>query len=129
MFKKFELFPSLNVLGGELRPCSKEPVTGFFRDGYCNSCKEDRGSHTVCVEVSNDFLAYSKGVGNDLSTPIPQARFPGLTQGDRWCLCAARWLEAYTHGKAPKIFLENTHKDALKIISLDLFKEFAIKIN
>ncbi|MBT08296.1 MAG: hypothetical protein CMQ27_03080 [Gammaproteobacteria bacterium] len=129
MCKKFALFPSVNVLGGKLRPCSNDPITGFFRDGFCNTCKEDSASHTVCAEISYDFLAYSKGVGNDLSTPIPQARFPGLNQGDRWCLCAGRWLEAYTHGKAPKIFLENTHKDALKIISLDLFKEFAIKIN
>ena len=129
MCNKFELFPSVNVLGEKLKPCSKDPVTGFFRDGFCNTCLEDMGSHTVCVEVSHDFLAFSKGVGNDLSTPIQHARFPGLTQGDRWCLCAERWLEAYNVGKAPKIFLENTHIHAMKIISLDLLKEFAIQIN
>ena len=111
-----------------LGPAATIRSQGFLEMAFVTH-KEDSASHTVCAEISYDFLAYSKGVGNDLSTPIPQARFPGLNQGDRWCLCAGRWLEAYTHGKAPKIFLENTHKDALKIISLDLFKEFAIKIN
>ena len=129
MSKKFELFPSINVLGGKLKPCGNDPVTGFFRDGFCNTCTEDLGSHTVCVEVSNDFLNYSKEVGNDLSTPIQLARFPGLIQGDRWCLCAGRWLEAYKEGKAPKIFLENTHIDAMKIIPRELLEEFAAQIN
>ena len=129
MSKKFELFPSVNVLGGELKPCGNNPVTGFFRDGFCNTCTEDLGSHTVCVEVSNDFLNYSKEVGNDLSTPIQLARFPGLIQGDRWCLCAGRWLEAYKEGTAPKIFLENTHIDAMKIIPRELLEEFAAQIN
>ena len=129
MSKKFELFPSVNVLGGELKPCGNDPVTGFFRDGFCNTCAEDLGSHTVCVEVSNEFLNYSKEVGNDLSAPIQLARFPGLIQGDRWCLCAARWLEAYKEGKAPKIFLENTHIDAIKIIPRELLEEFAAQIN
>ena len=129
MSKKFELFPSVNVLGGELKPCGNDPVTGFFRDGFCNTCTEDLGSHTVCVEVSNDFLNYSKEVGNDLSTPIQLARFPGLIKGDRWCLCAGRWLEAYKEDKAPKIFLENTHIDAMKIIPRELLEEFAAQIN
>ena len=129
MSKKFELFPSVNVLGGKLKPCGNDPVTGFFRDGFCNTCTEDLGSHTVCVEVSNDFLNYSKEVGNDLSTPIQLARFPGLIQGDRWCLCAGRWLEAHKEGKAPKIFLENTHIDAMKIIPRELLEEFAAQIN
>ena len=129
MSKKFELFPSVNVLGGELKPCGNDPITGFFRDGFCNTCTEDLGSHTVCVEVSNDFLNYSKEVGNDLSTPIQLARFPGLIQGDRWCLCAGRWLEAHKDGKAPKIFLENTHIDAMKIIPRELLEEFAAQIN
>ena len=129
MFKKFELFPSVNVLGGELKPCGNDPITGFFRDGFCNTCTEDLGSHTVCVEVSNDFLHYSKEVGNDLSTPIQLARFPGLIKGDRWCLCAGRWLEAHKDGKAPKIFLENTHIDAMKIIPRELLEEFAAQIN
>ena len=113
----------------ELKPCGNDPVTGFFRDSFCNTCKEDLGSHTVCVEVSSDFLNYSKEVGNDLSTPIQLARFPGLIQGDRWCLCAGRWLEAYKEGKAPKIFLENTHIDAMKIIPRELLEEFAAQIN
>ncbi|MDA0273323.1 MAG: DUF2237 domain-containing protein [Proteobacteria bacterium] len=119
----------INVLGGVLEPCSADPVTGFFRDGCCNTCREDVGSHTVCIMVSEAFLQYSRFVGNDLSTAHPEFAFPGLQAGDRWCLCAARWLEAHEKGMAPLIFLKNTHIKALEIIPLDLLKQFAAKIN
>lgn len=120
---------AINVLGGELAPCSTSPATGFFRDGCCNTCKEDVGSHTVCVEVTVDFLEYSRFAGNDLSTPHPEFAFPGLKEGDRWCLCAARWLEAYEKGMAPRVFLRNTHIKALEEIPLSLLEEFAVSIN
>jgi len=120
---------AINVLGGELEPCSTEPLTGFFRDGCCNTCSEDVGSHTVCVEVTTDFLEYSRFAGNDLSTPHPEFGFPGLNEGDRWCLCAGRWLEAHEKGMAPNIFLKNTHIRALETIPLDLLEAFAVKVN
>ena len=120
---------AINVLGGPLEPCSNEPLTGFFRDGCCNTCKEDVGSHTVCVEVTATFLEYSRFVANDLSTPHPQNAFPGLIEGDRWCLCAARWLQAYEKGMAPKVFLRNTHIRALEIVPLDLLEQFAARVN
>ena len=120
---------SINVLGGELKPCSVSPLTGFFRDGCCNTCAQDAGSHTVCVEVTRDFLEYSRFAGNDLSTPHPQFEFPGLREGDRWCLCAARWLEAHGKGMAPRVFLNSTHVRALEIIPLDLLEEYAVIIN
>ena len=120
---------AINVLGGELEPCSMEPLTGFFRDGCCNTCSEDVGSHTVCIEVSAEFLEYSRFVGNDLSSPSPNAAFPGLTEGDRWCLCAARWLEAHEKGMAPRLFLNNTHISALEIIPLALLKQHAANVN
>ena len=109
--------------------CSESPVTGFFRDGCCNTSDEDFGSHTVCVEVTQDFLDYSRFRGNDLSTPMPDFGFPGLQAGDRWCLCASRWLEAYEQGMAPKIFLTRTHKRALEIVELEKLKEYAADIN
>ena len=119
----------VNVLGGELEPCSMDPVTGFLRDGCCNTCKEDVGSHTVCVEVTTEFLEYSRFVGNDLSTPHPEFGFPGLKGGDRWCLCAGRWLQAYEKGVAPKVFLNNTHIKALDIVPLEYLQEFAATVN
>jgi uncharacterized protein (DUF2237 family) len=119
----------INVLGSALAPCSTDPVTGFFRDGCCNTCKEDVGSHTVCIEVTEGFLQYSRFAGNDLSTPHPEFAFPGLQEGDRWCLCAARWLEAHEKGMAPRVFLNNTHIKALDIIPLDLLTEFAVSVN
>ena len=119
----------INVLGSTLAPCSSDPVTGFFRDGCCNTCKEDVGSHTVCIEVTESFLQYSRFAGNDLSTPHPEFAFPGLQEGDRWCLCAARWLEAHQKGMAPRVFLNNTHIKALEIIPLDLLTEFAVSVN
>lgn len=110
--------PSVNVLGGPLELCSSEPVTGFFRDGHCNTCQEDRGSHTVCAVMTAEFLAYSKYVGNDLSTPRPSYGFVGLAAGDLWCLCAARFLQAHDEGCAPKVRLAATHERALDIVPL-----------
>ena len=120
---------SKNVFDEPLLSCSENPVTGFFRDGCCNTSDEDFGSHTVCVEVTQDFLDYSRFRGNDLSTPMPDFGFPGLQAGDRWCLCASRWLEAYEQGMAPKIFLTRTHKRALEIVELEKLKEYAADIN
>lgn len=117
---------SINVLGKKLKPCSTSPVTGFFRNGCCDTSDEDFGSHTVCVSLTNEFLSFSRSKGNDLSTPHPQWNFPGLKGGDKWCLCASRWLEAYREGMAPKIYLEFTHKRALEIIPLELLERFAL---
>jgi len=119
----------LNVFDEPLLSCSDNPVTGFFRDGCCNTSDDDFGSHTVCVEVTQDFLEYSRFRGNDLSTPMPDFGFPGLQPGDRWCLCASRWLEAYEQDMAPKVFLTRTHKRALKIVELEKLKEHAADIN
>ncbi|TCS65965.1 hypothetical protein EDD52_103387 [Primorskyibacter sedentarius] len=110
--------PEINVLGGRLEPCSLSPVTGYFRDGACNTCAEDQGSHTVCAVMTAEFLAYSKYVGNDLSTPRPEFSFAGLKPGDRWCLCAGRFLQAHDEGCAPRVHLEATHLRALDIIPL-----------
>ncbi|WP_171100525.1 MULTISPECIES: DUF2237 family protein [unclassified Ruegeria] len=113
---------SINVLGGVLAPCSRKPLTGFFRDGACNTCAEDQGSHTVCAVMTAEFLAYSKYVGNDLSTPRPEFDFPGLKPGDSWCLCAGRFLQAHDEGCAPKVHLEATHQRALDIVPLKILK-------
>jgi uncharacterized protein len=110
--------PSENVLGGPLRSCSASPVTGFFRNGRCDTCAEDAGCHTVCVEVSAEFLAFSAAAGNDLSTPRSEYDFPGLKPGDRWCVCAARWLEALEAGAASPVVLAATHRRTLSIIPL-----------
>jgi uncharacterized protein (DUF2237 family) len=119
----------LNVLGGPLLTCSDKPVTGFFRDGCCNTSEDDFGSHTVCVVLTDEFLAYSKAAGNDLSTPRPEFDFPGLQAGQRWCLCAARWVEAWRAGKAPKVSLNSTNQAALEIVPLDLLKQHAIDLH
>lgn len=126
---RFNKDKGINVLGSNLEPCGSDPLTGFFRDGCCNTCDEDTGSHTVCVEVTSTFLEFSKSVGNDLSTAHPEFDFPGLKEGDRWCLCAARWLEAYENGIAPKVFLKNTHQRALENVPLELFTQHAAIIN
>lgn len=118
--------PSVNVLGGPLEPCSTDPLTGFFRNGACDTCAEDAGSHTVCAVMTAEFLAYSKYVGNDLSTPRPEFRFPGLTPGDRWCLCAGRFLQAHDEGCAPRVDLAATHRRALEIVPLDVLQANAI---
>ena len=120
---------SLNVFGEPLLPCGDDPVTGFFRDGHCNTCSEDLGSHTVCVELSQEFLEFSRFRGNDLMTPIQEFDFPGLKAGDSWCLCAARWLEAQEHERAPRVFLQRTHQKALEIIPMDILRKYAIDLN
>lgn len=118
----------LNVLGEPLATCSEEPMTGFFRDGCCNTSTEDLGRHVVCVRVTAEFLEFSKSRGNDLSTPMPQFGFPGLRPGDQWCLCAARWQEAFEAGKAPRVVLQATHAAALKIVKLNDLKQFALDL-
>ena len=120
---------SLNVLDEPLSVCSEEPLTGFFRDGCCNTNDDDISSHTICVEISTAFLEYSRFKGNDLTTPVPEFGFPGLNEGDRWCLCAQRWLEAYNQKMAPRVHLMRTHKKALEIVPLVLLKEFAVDLN
>jgi len=121
--------PQRNVLGGAIAPCSLEPITGFFRDGCCNTSPEDVGSHTVCVVLTAEFLAFSKARGNDLSTPRRELHFPGLKPGDRWCLCAPRWQEAFAAGKAPKVVLAATHEGALASAALGDLKAFAVDLN
>lgn len=115
---------SRNILGGPLEPCSYAPLTGYYRDGHCNTCADDRGSHTVCAVMTAEFLAFSKYVGNDLSTPRPEFRFAGLKAGDRWCLCAARFLQAHDEGCAPLVRLEATHVRAAEIVPLDILKRY-----
>lgn len=118
--------PSLNVLGTALTPCSTDPLTGYFRNGQCDTCAEDAGSHTVCVVMTAEFLAFSKYVGNDLSTPRPGMRFPGLKPGDRWCLCASRFLQAHDEGCAPRVDLSATHQRALDIVPLEVLNLYDI---
>ncbi len=118
----------LNVLGGPLLTCSDRPKTGFFRDGCCNTSEEDSGSHTVCVVVTAEFLEFSRERGNDLSTPHPQFGFPGLQPGDRWCLCAARWLEALQAGRAPRVVLNASNQAALEIVPLAALKRYAVDL-
>lgn len=115
----------VNVLGGKLTPCGMDPITGFFRDGHCNTCEDDFGSHTVCVIMTDEFLAYSKYLGNDLTTPQPQYGFRGLKAGDTWCLCASRFLQAHDEHVAPKVSLEATHIKALEIVPLEILKQYA----
>jgi uncharacterized protein (DUF2237 family) len=116
-----------NVLGGELKPCSEAPVTGFFRNGCCETSHEDTGLHTVCAVMTEDFLDFSQAMGNDLSTPVPEYGFPGLRPGDRWCLCAPRWKEALDAGAAPQVVLEATHEETLAIVPLGILKDHAVK--
>ena len=119
---------SINVYGDPLEMCGDLPMTGFYRDSYCNTCNEDIGSHTVCTEITQLFLDYSKAKGNDLSTPAPQFGFQGLKPGDAWCLCASRWHEAYESGAAPLVYLDRTHQRALEIIPLDTLKKYAVDL-
>lgn len=118
-----------NVLGEPLVACSMEPVTGFYRDGCCNTGREDVGSHTVCAVMTAEFLEFSKGRGNDLSTPLPEYGFAGLKDGDRWCLCAPRWQEALEAGKAPRVVLTATHEGALEHCALGDLKRHAIDLS
>jgi uncharacterized protein (DUF2237 family) len=118
--------PGKNVLGGKLQPCSSDPVTGFYRSGCCETGPEDRGVHVVCSVMTEAFLEFSAAHGNDLSTPHPEWGFPGLGAGDRWCLCAARWAEAFAAGMAPPVVLEATHVSALEFASLDDLQAHAV---
>jgi uncharacterized protein (DUF2237 family) len=118
-----------NVLGERLEVCSLQPLTGFFRDGCCDTSREDRGSHTVCAVVTAEFLEFSKSRGNDLSTAVPEFGFPGLEPGDRWCLCAPRWQEAWEAGKAPRVVVRATHEGALAHCALTELKRFAVDID
>lgn len=120
--------PERNVLGGELEECGADPVTGFYRDGRCSSGPEDVGSHTVCCVVSAEFLAHQRSVGNDLSTPRPEWRFPGLMPGDRWCVVAARWLQAHEDGRAAPVILAATHERTLETIPLAVLEQYAADI-
>ena len=114
-----------NVLGTALQPCCYQPMTGWFRDGFCNTSALDTGIHTVCVIVDDRFLTYSKSMGNDLSTPMPEYQFPGLKAGDKWCLCAARWKQAFDDGMACPVVLEATHERTLDVVSLETLESFA----
>ncbi|MGC4365621.1 DUF2237 family protein [Hydrogenophaga sp. R2] len=116
---------ALNVLGDPLQACSFDPVTGFYRDGCCHTGPDDVGTHVVCARVTAEFLAFSKAVGNDLSTPRPEWRFPGLQPGDRWCLCVRRWKEALTAGVAPPVILEATHASTLQFVDLPTLQQHA----
>lgn len=113
-----------NVLGGELECCCLKPLTGFYRDGFCKTGADDRGSHTVCIRATDEFLAFSKSRGNDLSTPRPEFQFPGLVEGDKWCLVAMRWQEALDAGAAPDVVLEATNEAALAFVSLEDLKKY-----
>jgi uncharacterized protein (DUF2237 family) len=115
-----------SVLGGDLIPCSMEPLTGFYRDGKCRVGPEDHGCHAICCELTSEFLAYSKECGNDLSTPMPQYGFPGLKPGDRWCVCAQRWVEAHAAGHACPVILKATSEAALQYVSRSILEEFAV---
>ncbi len=118
-----------NVLGEKLLSCSEDPVTGFYRDGCCNVGPDDLGVHAVCVRLTAEFLEFSKARGNDLSTPMPQFGFDGLKPGDQWCLCAARWKEAFDANAAPRVVLRATHEATLEFVSLDELKKFAIDLS
>lgn len=120
--------PELNVLGAELEQCGLDPLTGFYRDGCCSSGPEDIGSHTVCAVVTREFLEHQRSVGNDLSTPRPEWQFPGLQPGDRWCVVAVRWLQAYQDGVAAPVVLASTHERALDVIPLRLLREHAVDV-
>ena len=121
-----DIYLSINVYGKELETCCDNPKTGFFRNGMCDTCKEDLGVHTVCILATEEFLVFSKGAGNDLSTPRPEFNFPGVKPGNRWCLCAMRWMEAYEQGKAPPVFLESTHEATLKLVDFNILQQYAV---
>jgi uncharacterized protein (DUF2237 family) len=120
---------SINVFGEALKMCGENPMTGFYRDGRCNTCKNDAGSHTVCIEISQEFLEYSRFKGNDLSTPRPEFDFKGLKPGDSWCVCASRWLEAVETNMAPRVHLQRTHIKALDIVPIEILKKYAVDLN
>jgi len=115
-----------NVLGSPLRPCCFDPMTGFYRDGLCNTGPNDYGTHVVCAKMTKEFLSFTKSRGNDLSTPLPIYNFPGLKPDDQWCLCATRWREAMLAGVAPPIILESTHEKALEFIEIEILKKYSV---
>lgn len=117
-----------NVLGGELEPCGTDPLTGFYRDGCCSTGRDDLGSHTICAVVTAEFLEHQRSIGNDLSTPMPAHRFPGLVPGDRWCVTAANWLRAHHAGAAAFVVLASTHVAALEVVSLDALRQHAVDV-
>ena len=118
-----------NILGEEIESCCENPITGFFRDGFCHTDERDQGVHTVCVKMTEEFLNFSKSRCNDLSTPRPEFNFPGVKAGDSWCLCAERWGEAYELGMAPNLYIKRTNIKTLDIVSLEVLKEFALDLN
>ena len=120
--------PNHNVLGDELEPCGIDPLTGFYRDGSCHTGTEDLGSHTVCAVVTREFLDHQRRIGNDLSTPVPEFRFPGLVPGDRWCVTAANWLRAHVDGVAAPVVLASTHERALEVIPLAALQDHAVDV-
>ena len=126
---RFEGASELNVLGEALQPCSSDPLTGFFRTGYCAAGPDSAAVHLVCIQTSEEFLAYSKSVGNDLTTPMPQFAFPGLVAGDRWCLVAGRWLQAHEAGQAPRVFLRSTNQAVLGLVPLKILRTYALDLN
>ena len=117
-----------NVLGGSLEPCGTDPLTGFYRDGSCTTGPDDRGSHTICAVVTQEFLAHQQSVGNDLSTPMPHYRFPGLVPGDRWCVTARNWLKAHQDGAAAPVVLASTHERVLDIVPLEVLRQYAVDV-
>ena len=117
-----------NVLDQNIELCCTSPMTGFYRDGFCNTGDEDKELHLVCIQASNEFLQFSKSVGNDLTTPIEDFDFPGLKAGDKWCVCAYRWLEAYENNCAPKVYILSTNHKVLEIIPLDILKKFSVDL-
>jgi uncharacterized protein len=117
-----------NVLGGVMEPCGTEPMTGFFRDGCCNTNAQDVGSHTICAVLSAEFLEHQRGIGNDLSTPMPQYSFPGLVPGDRWCVTARNWMQAHLDGAAAPVVLASTHERALEIVPLAVLQQYAVDV-
>lgn len=120
--------PDRNVLGGELEPCGTDPLTGWTRDGCCRTGPEDLGSHTICAVVTAEFLEHQRRIGNDLVTPVPQFRFPGLHPGDRWCVTARNWLRAHYEGAAAYVVLASTHEAALEIVPLDILRQHAVDV-
>ena len=116
----------VNIFGDEIEACCYDPMTGYFRDGFWNTDEHDYGSHVVCAVMTDDFLEFSKSKGNDLSTPRPEFNFPGLKEGDRWCLCALRWKEAYDAGVAPKVYLESCHLNSLNFVTKEQLAEYAV---
>jgi uncharacterized protein (DUF2237 family) len=118
------MLPSYNVIGNELQTCSEDPLTGWLRDGCCNTDRNDRGLHTVCCVVTEEFLEFARSEGNDLITPVPEYNFPGLNPGDRWCVCAQTWQDAADNGVACPVVLEATHEETLQIVSLEILQEY-----